>query len=107
MNVIKELRKDFIGVGIVRGFRFTQICKTDSAFLYRVDTSDSIYFEVFERRYNTWFNCISYPTNKAFGSWASLTPNIERAFELLNDLSNNDSIIEADTDAYLSTKIKG
>jgi len=33
--------------------------------------------------------------------------NLESAFEILNDLSENDSIIEADADAYLSNKNKG
>ena len=101
MAVIRELRTDFTGLGQVRGFKFTQMSKTDSAFLYEVNTGDMIFYEVFKRRYNTWFNCISYPTNKAFGIWAYTTPKIERAFELLNDLSNNDSINEADAESYL------
>ncbi len=33
--------------------------------------------------------------------------NLESAFELLIDLSNNDSIIEAEADEYLSNKNKG
>ena len=107
MAVIRELRTDFTGLGQVRGFKFTQMSKTDSAFLYEVNTGDMIFYEIFKRRYNTWFNCISYPTNKAFGISAFTTPNLERAYEILNDLSNNDSIVEADTDAYLLTKIKG
>ena len=44
MTVIRELRTDFIGLGQVRGFKFTQICKTDSAFLYQVDTGDRLYY---------------------------------------------------------------
>lgn len=104
---MKPLEKNFIGIGEVRGFKFTQISKTDSAFLYQVDTGDRIYYEVFKRHYNQWFNCISYPRSKAFGIWAYTTPDLVKAFELLNDLSNNDSVNEADIDAHLSTKIKG
>lgn len=104
---VKPLRDTFDGIGQVRGYKFTQISKTNSAYVYEVNSGDMIYYEVFRKRINHQYGCISYPTNKAFGIWAFTTPNIERAFELLNDLSNNDSIIEAETDAYLSTKIKG
>lgn len=51
---------------------YKQIMNSLKAFIYKVtDTeTDHIYYEVFERRYNRYFDCISYPTDKAFGKWA-------------------------------------
>ena len=88
MAEIKDLRTDFVGVGQVRGFKFTQLAKTKSAYLYLVDTGDRIYYEVFRKRINRRFACVSYPTDRAFGIWAWTTPSKERSFEILNDLSN-------------------
>lgn len=95
MSVINDLKQDFTGVGQVRGFKFTQISKTDSGFMYEVDTGNTIYYEVFKRRFNSRFNCISYPTNKAFSIWAWTTPRIIRAFEILNELSMEHSSVSA------------
>ncbi|WP_136468995.1 hypothetical protein [Flagellimonas onchidii] len=51
---------------------YTQIRSSCRAYIYEVTDSktDHIYYEVFERRYNRRFDCISYPTDKAFGKWA-------------------------------------
>jgi hypothetical protein len=84
---IKELKTDFIGKGQVRGFRFTQISKTDSAFLFLVNTGDSIYYEVFKRVINERYGCVSYPTDRAFGIWAWTTPSLTRAMEILNEIT--------------------
>ena len=90
MVVIRDLKSDFIGIGQVRGYKFTQISKTKSAFLYQVDTSDRLYYEVFRKCINHRFACVSYPTDKDFGIWAWTTPNIELAYKILNDLSKID-----------------
>jgi len=95
MAEIKELKTDFTGIGQVRGFQFTQISKTNSAFLYLINTGDRIYYEVFRKRINHRYGCISYPTDKAFGIWAWTTPNIERAFKILNELSIKRSSVSA------------
>ena len=95
MAKIKELPKQFIGRGQVKGFKFTQISKTDSAFLYLIDTDDMIYYEVFRKRINRRYACESYPTDKAYGIWASTTPDIIRAIEILNELSMERSIVSA------------
>lgn len=89
-NRIKQLPHCFTGNGQVKGFNFTQISKTNSGYIWKVNTGDTIYYEVFKKRLNQRFNCISYPTNKAFDIWAWTTPNMDRAFEILNDLSRND-----------------
>ena len=51
---------------------FKQIESSPRACIYKVRDieTDHVYYEVFERRYNRRFKCISYPTDKAFGKWA-------------------------------------
>ncbi len=51
---------------------YTQIRSSNQGYIYEVTDSetDHIYYEVFEKRYNRRFDCISYPTEKAFGKWA-------------------------------------
>ena len=81
--MINELKKEFIGIGEVKGFKFIQITNGEHAFLYKVFISDTIYhYEVFKRK-NTPL-CIDfenkvfsetefkeiYPKSNAFGVWA-------------------------------------
>jgi hypothetical protein len=84
---MKQLEQIFFGRGEVKGFKFTQISKTDSAYLYEVNTSDSKYYEVFKKKINKRYGCISYPTSKAFGIWAWTYPNLNSAFVKLNEIS--------------------
>lgn len=68
MDNVKELE-----IVIIRGKKsYEQIRKSERAYIYKVtDTgTDHVYYEVFERRFNRRFKCISYPTDKAFGNWA-------------------------------------
>lgn len=88
--MIKELDKDFVGVGQVRGFKFTQMNSSMYGFLYKVDSGDTIYYEVFKRRVNTQYNNISYPSNKAFGIWAWTTPDLSKAIDRLNSFEKVD-----------------
>lgn len=85
---MKELQEVFVGKGQVKGFKFTQLNKTENAYLYFVDTSDSGHYEIFERRENNRFNCVSYPSNKAFGVWAKTTSDYETALSLLDDFDS-------------------
>lgn len=89
---INSIKKYFIGKGQVKCFHFRQMSKTNSAYLYLVNTGDRIYYEVFRKRINHRYGCISYPTIKAFGIWAWTTPDLARAFEILNDLSREEPI---------------
>lgn len=82
---MRELKEVFEGKGQVKGFKFTQIKKTEYAYLYRVDTKTSKHYEIFERRENTRFNCVSYPSNKAFGVWAKITSDYNTALGFLDD----------------------
>tara|TARA_R110000744_G_scaffold148351_2_gene261415 strand:- start:23444 stop:23722 length:279 start_codon:yes stop_codon:yes gene_type:complete len=85
---MKELEKEFIGKGQVKGFLFTQIKKTEFGYIYKVVDAGNLRYEVFKRKLNVRFECISYPSNKAFGIWAFTTPLICRANEILEDFEN-------------------
>ena len=81
---MKDLQDRFDGRGQTKGFRFSQIRKTDKGFIYLVDTGDTKYFEVFKRKENTMYDCISYPTDKAFRTWAWTVKYYDAALEKLN-----------------------
>jgi hypothetical protein len=84
---MKELKKQFDGIGEVKGYKFTQICKTSKGFLYEVSSGGVItHYEVFKRKINTRFDCESYPSSKAFGVWAWTYKNKELAESKLNQL---------------------
>lgn len=78
---MKELEKEFIGRGDVRGFKFTQLDATSKAYLYKVDVFGQIHYEVFKRRENTRYGNVSYPTSKAFGIWAQTTRDFQKAIQ--------------------------
>ena len=83
---MKELQIEFIGRGQVKGFEFTQIKKTEFGYIYKVDTKNTVLYEVFQRKENSRYNCISYPSNKAFGVWAWTTNDINKAESILEDI---------------------
>ena len=91
---MKQLQEDFIGKGQVKGFVFTQLEKSASGYIYAVNTGDNIHFEVFKHYENTHYNCVSYPSNKAFGKWAWTFGTLEQAklkfdeLEILLDVKN-------------------
>jgi len=78
-----ELRKEFIGIGEVKGYKFTQIYSSKWGFIYEVDTGGTKYYEVFKRVLNKQFNVISYPKQKSFGRWAWTIGSLEKAKEKL------------------------
>ena len=83
---MKELSENFIGKGQVKGFVFTQKLKTDNAYIYEVNTGQTIHYEVFKRKVNNKFNCISYPSDKSFGIWAWTCLSYEKAIEKLEHI---------------------
>jgi hypothetical protein len=87
---MKQLDIKFTGKGQVRGYEFTQILSSDFAYIYLVDSGDSVYYEVFKKVENTFYGNISYPTNKAFGSWAWTTDSMVRAKEILERINENE-----------------
>ena len=86
--MIKELKKEFIGVGEVRGFLFRQIKRTNYGFIYEVAAGNGKHYEVFKRRINKQFFNVSYPRSKSFGLWAWTTSSLDKANEILIQISN-------------------
>jgi len=87
---MKQLAQEFTGIGEVRGFKFTQLRKTNKAFLYEVKTGDQIHYEVFKRVVNKRFACESYPKSKAFGISAFSIMDIGKALKKFNELNSFD-----------------
>jgi len=92
---MKELKEYFTGRGQVKGFIFNQISKTKHAYLYEVKENNQIHYEVFKRKENTMYDCISYPTDKAFGIWAWTFMDLDSA---------NKKLIEITVDVALKTQ---
>lgn len=92
---MKKLELNFIGRGQVKGFIFTQINKSYYAYIYEVKTGNSTHYEVFKHKENTHFNCVSYPSNKAFGIWAWSCTKLERAIEKFEELNNMAEVYNA------------
>lgn len=83
---MRQLELSFTGRGQVKGFKFTQIKKTQFGYIYKVEHLGRVWYEVFRHKENTRYNVVSYPSNKAFGIWAWTTPDKETAFERLNEI---------------------
>jgi len=88
---IKELPVSFQGVGEVRGFLFTQKESSPHGYIYQVYDPDInlTWYEAFERKVNTRFNCVSYPKSNAFGDWAFTYKTYDRAQEKLKEYDSN------------------
>lgn len=84
---MKELEKEFIGKGQVKGFKFTQVKKTKNGHIYKVERFGRVWYEVFKRVENVRFSVVSYPSNKAFGVWAWTTNDKNRGFDILEELN--------------------
>mgnify|MGYP003589061730 CR=1 FL=1 len=82
---MKQLQQQFKGRGEVKGYTFTQIRVTDKGFIYSKELNGSLSYEVFKRKENKRFDCISYPTSNSFGVWAWDCKTLERAEEILNN----------------------
>lgn len=78
---MKELELTFIGKGEVKGFIFEQVYGSP-VYVYRVSSGSRgvfEYYEVFERKENKQFGCVSYPSSKAFGVWAYYCGSLGKA----------------------------
>jgi len=86
---MKELSKYFKGRGEVKGYIFKQIVRSHKAYIYEISSEDSSrkHYEVFKKVENRRYNCISYPTSKAFGIWAWTCMSLERAVVKFNELN--------------------
>lgn len=83
---MKELQEQFTGEGEVRGFEFTQLRKNEKGYIYEVKNDTKTHYEVFQRKENTQYGCVSYPGSKAFGLWAWTITNLESAIEKFENL---------------------
>lgn len=90
INNYKSLPTHFQGRGEVKGYTFTQISKTDKAFIYEVSSGNSKHYEVFLKKINTLYKCESYPTSKAFGLWAWTKMTLEAANQKFEELNSCD-----------------
>lgn len=84
---MRELQKQFTGIGEVRGNLFAQIQQSNKAYIYKVDTGCSIYYEVFKKKAKTNSVHHCYPTSKAFGLWAWTYQSLDKAINKFNELN--------------------
>lgn len=68
-NKMKELELVIKGRGETKGFTFTQVDKSEFAYIYQSKDADGghVVYEVFRRVENKMFNCVSYPNSSGFG----------------------------------------
>lgn len=92
---MKELEERFEGRGEVKGYSFELFYKRPEAYIYKkthVDTG-TVSYEVFKRKENAYFDCVSYPTSKAFGVWAWEYTDARRASDKLKELAHSGKIM--------------
>ena len=84
---MKLLEKESTGRGEVRGFEFKQVQKSNTAYIYEVNSGSSIYYEVFTRVVNNKYQKEVYPMAKHFSIWAWAHMNYEDAKRKFNQLN--------------------
>lgn len=88
---MRELETVFHGTGEVSGYVFKQVKKSEYAYIYERKFEENgkvICYEVFERKENDRFDCVSYPSSKSFGVWAWCCTSYEKAkkrFDFINE----------------------
>lgn len=89
---MKELQKQFAGRGEVKGYTFNQITATPYGYIYEKTSEEGgNTFEVFKRKENAYYDCVSYPTSKAFGIWAWAVGTLEKAEEKLTEIMHKEA----------------
>ena len=67
------------------GFDYYQELATDTGYIYRQEDNGKIVaYEVFKRKVNSQYNCISFPKDNAFGTWAWSCRTFEEAKNKMN-----------------------
>ena len=89
---MKLLEKEFTGRGEVRGFEFKQVQKSNTAYIYEVNSGCNIYYEVFSRVVNTKRQKEVYPLAKHFSIWAWTVMNYEDAKRKFNQLNADNDV---------------
>lgn len=90
---MKLLEKEFLGKGEVKGFKFKQVQKSNTAYIYEVNSGSSIYYEVFSRVVNTKRQKEVYPLAKHFSIWAWTQMNYESAKRKFNQLNTVNDVL--------------
>lgn len=86
LSEIRELPSSFAGRGEVKGYRFIMEVISDAGYVYSQRCSDTgrvAAFEVFRRKVNAQFGCVSYPRSKSFGKWAWSCGTLKEAVQKL------------------------
>ena len=84
---MKELEMIFKGTGEVSIYDFKQVKKTEKGYIYAIyDKNNVSHYEVFKRKENARFGCVSYPKSNSFGLWAWTFKSFELATNKLNCL---------------------
>ena len=102
---IRELEKDFIGTGEVKGFKFHQVLASEKGYIYEVKSSPNMpsYYEVFRRVTTNSVEMteegklrpvkdkviVAYPKSTRFGLTAWSCANEEHALRVYYDLVEN------------------
>ena len=87
-SIIKPLKTQFHGRSEVKGYLFTQISQTNRAFLYEVSSGDRKHYEVFKKKENSRYGCISHPTSLGFGIWAWTYMSLDKAEQKFDELNS-------------------
>ena len=90
---MKLLDLKFSGKGEVKGFTFKQVQKSNTAYIYEVNSGSSIYYEVFTRVVNNKYQKEVYPMAKHFSIWAWAHMNYEDAKRKFNQLNTVNDVL--------------
>lgn len=83
------LKDKFEGKGEKSGYFFNKLHESDSGFMYEISSnlSNTKHYEVFIKRINTQFDCISYPKSNSFGKYAWCYTDYNKAITKFNNLN--------------------
>lgn len=69
-----------------KGFTYKQVFKNETGYIYSQHLGDRLLgFEVFYRKENTQFDCVSFPGDESFGIWAWSVRTFDKAMIYLNN----------------------
>lgn len=84
---MKELAKEFIGRGEVRGFIFRQLKKSKLGYIYEVNPeTGSLHYEVFRKKINERYQTVTYPKSGSFSKIAWTYNSFEEALDKFKEL---------------------
>lgn len=88
---LKQLKIEFQGIGRMSLYFFTQLHKSDKAYVYQLeDELGNKHYEVFKHTENPRFGCVSYPGETSFGISAWCIKTLPRAIEKFNELNDKE-----------------